>query len=50
MGELSRNDASFVEDLLSWSKKLILIEPHLEESLFKELCGDSVMVGAALNL
>lgn len=51
IGESSKGEASFVEDdLFSWSKELILIEPYFEEARFEELCGDSVMVGALASV
>jgi len=44
MGEISRGDVSILEDdLLSWSKELTLVEPHLEEAPFMEFCGDVVI-------
>ena len=36
-------------DLLASSKELTLIDLNLEDALFEELYGDSVMVGVALN-
>jgi len=48
IGEPSRGDANFVEDdLLVWLRELTLIELYLVEAPFGELCGDSVMFGAA---
>ena len=47
-GEISRGDASSVEDvLLSWSGGLTLVEPYLDEAPFEELCDDSLVVGVA---
>jgi len=41
MGEICRGDVSVLEDdSLSWSKELILVEPHLQEAPFAEFCGD----------
>ena len=44
MGETFRGDVSVLEDAsLLKSKELILIDPHLGEAPFVELCGDLVM-------
>jgi len=48
MGEPFRNDVSVMEDdLLTWSKEPTLLESHLEEAPFEELCDDHMRVGAA---
>jgi len=50
-GETSQGDASSVEDvLLSWSGRLTLVEPYLEEAPFKDLCDDSFVVVAAPSI
>jgi len=44
MGETSGGDVSVLEDAsLFRSKELTLVEPHLEEAPFVELCGDLVL-------
>jgi len=44
MGETSRVDVIVLEDIsLLRSKKLIVVEPDLEEAPFMEHCGDLVM-------
>jgi len=49
--ESSKGDASFVKDnLLDWSKELILIELFLKEAPFEELCGDGMVVGATPSI
>ena len=43
MGETSRGDVSVLEDAsLLKSEALTLVDPHLEEAPFAELCGDLV--------
>jgi len=47
MGETSRGDASFIEDVsLSWSGGLTLVESYLEEAPFEEF-SDDVEIGSA---
>ena len=47
MGETSRGDASFIEDVsLSWSGGLTLVESYLEEAPFEEF-SDDVEMGSA---
>ena len=48
MGESFRDDVSVLkDDLLTWSKEPTLLESHLEEAPFEELCDDHERVGAS---
>ena len=49
MGELYRGDV-LDDDFPTWSKERILVESHLEEAPFEELCDDSLVVGAVPNI
>jgi len=51
MGEPYTGDVTILEDdFPPWSKEPISVESHLEEALFKELCDDSLVVGAAHSI
>jgi len=47
MGESYMGDVTVLEhDFSTWLKEHILVESHLEEGPFAELCNDSLVVGA----
>ena len=51
IGEPFRGDVSVLEDdFPTWSIGPPLVELHLEEAPFEELCDDSFVVGAALSI
>jgi len=51
MGEISSGDTSNIDnDLLSWSKELILVEPYPEATPFANFCGDIVMGSATPSI
>ena len=48
--ELCKRDSVIDDDWVAWSRELSMVEPHLEKTPFKELCGDDAMVSVTPSI